>query len=286
MKTTHLAILRTLFRPHQPGRTQGSSLNSPYTVRLVTLSARLEQAAESRIGLKKKKDLLSLRLRHCGLWKNKTLWWRLWRVSTSRSQLPVGRHLVCPAQVGGGADLPFSLMLCFFLPGGIFSWLGCDMAEAQLNNHSSDRGGCASLHPSIQGFRKSCLKGGNGGGGGGLVAWWGCFHRKMIYVEKDQKRGFWLSSGFHAEWLHLSAGLCFCHHFFKLLVFVISSSIRSFSSELLFLYSCSRQHWGFQSGSSCCGLVHGHQISFTQFCWQLTLNCQQLLFSSSTTTSQ
>lgn len=63
-----------------------------------------------------------------------------------------------------------------------------------------------------------------------------------------------------------------------------------FSSQSLSLSSCPRffcerrQHWGFQFGSSCWGLVHGHQISFTQFCWQLTLKCQQLLFFSSATT--
>lgn len=82
----------------------------------------------------------------------------------------------------------------------------------------------------------------------------------------------------------------FFYLFFKLLVFVISSSIHSFSSELLFLYSCPRflcarrRCRGFQFGCSRSGLGHGHQISFTQFCWRLTLNCQQLLFFSSACT--
>lgn len=33
---------------------------------------------------------------------------------------------------------------------------------------------------------------------------------------------------------------------------------------------------GFQFGSSCWGLVHGQQIAFIRFSWQLNLDCQQL----------
>lgn len=51
----------------------------------------------------------------------------------------------------------------------------------------------------------------------------------------------WFSQWCAAEWLGFSARLCFCRLFFisssKLLVFVISSSIRSFSSELFSLLS-------------------------------------------------
>lgn len=59
-------------------------------------------------------------------------------------------------------------------------------------------GGVQAFTPGIQGFGKSCLKGREGwagvaGGevGGGLDARRVSFHRQMIYVEWDQKGGFW-----------------------------------------------------------------------------------------------
>lgn len=87
----------------------------------------------------------------------KTLWWCLWGVTTCRLQYPVGCHLVCsylcPAQVGGGADLSFFSPLCFSLS-GMFSWPGFDMAEPQLNNHSSDSGGVQSFTPASRDLEK------------------------------------------------------------------------------------------------------------------------------------
>lgn len=182
MKIPDLAILRTLFTPHRPSSAPThteldncSSSNSPYVpykAGLVTSSKRLERAAE--LGLVWGKiSLFSVWGWVTADYKGKknpcdVFFFFFLRVSTSRWQHPVGCHLLlsylCPAQVGGGADLSFSPSLCFLL-WGVFSWPRFDMAEPQPNNHSSDRGGCASLHPSIQGFGNSCHKGGWGGGG-------------------------------------------------------------------------------------------------------------------------
>lgn len=98
---------------------------------------------------------------------------------------------LCPAQVGGGADFSFSLPLGFLL-WGVFSWPRFDMAEPQPNNHSSDRG--------VQAFTPASRDLGivvtRERGGWRLDAWRVSSHRPMIYVEWDQKRGFWPSGGF------------------------------------------------------------------------------------------
>ena len=205
----------------------------------------------------------------------------------------MGGHLVCsylcPAQVGGGADLSF----CFLL-WGMFSWSGFDVAGPPPNNPSPGRGGCASLQPSIQGFVKSCLKGGRG-----FDAWRVSFHRRMIMWNGIKREDFGrvvIFTVVHGWVAQFSAGLGFCHLFyffdllFKLLVFVISFSIHSFLSVIVPLlplpfFFCERQRcWGCQDGCPRQGPVHGHHSSFTQFCWRLTLNCQQLLFLSSANT--
>lgn len=66
-------------------------------------------------------------------------------------------------------QISLSLRLSAFSSGGNLSRPRFDVAEAQPNNQSSGRGGCASLHPSIQGFGKSCLKGEWGVGVGRLA---------------------------------------------------------------------------------------------------------------------
>lgn len=70
------------------------------------------------------------------------------------------------------------------------------MAQPQPNNHSSDGGGCASLYPRHPGIWEKLSQGkgrvgGSGEVGGGLDAWRVSFHRQMIYVEWDEKGGFW-----------------------------------------------------------------------------------------------
>lgn len=57
-------------------------------------------------------------------------------------------------------------------------------------------GGVQAFTPGIQGFGKKLSQGkgrvgGSGEVGGGLDAWRVSFHRQMIYVEWDQKGGFW-----------------------------------------------------------------------------------------------
>ena len=140
-------------------------------------------------------------------------------MSTSRWQRAVGCHLLrsylCPAQVGGGADLsPSAFSSGESLAGRGLIWhspsqiitaqtVGCPPAVPPGLRVGPPRPPARPAPP----WR--------------LDAWRVSFHRQMMNVEWDQKGGFWAERWFSqwcaAEWLGFSARLCFCHLFLSLL---------------------------------------------------------------------
>lgn len=112
--------------------------------------------------------------------------------------------------------------------------------------------------------------------------------------NKDQKEGFWPSGSFQSG-VQLSGSVSQLVCVFVIFAFISPSNSWSLWSlplstlfhlsycpfiftPIFFLCECRLK--------VCSGFVHWHKISFTRFCWRLTLNCQQLLFHSSNKHSQ
>lgn len=224
------------------GHDKRSPSNGPYVpckVRPVTSSQRLEQAAEGELDWRKGPSFLSLRLTHCSLKKGRkkkktTCDGVFWGVSTSRLY-PVGCHsffslYLCPAQVGGGgAALAFSLS-CFLLQGNL--WRGLMwQSPSQIIRAQTEGGGVQAFTPASRDLGKSVSK--EGGRASDVYRsidrWWmwNGIKREDCRPSGGSHSGV---CGWVAQFFFNGFVIVFLISSFKLLVFVISSSVHFFFS--------------------------------------------------------